>query len=298
MIGVAAASSMRSTGERAMGYLERMFGARSRTEATNHGIAKREYERVTVFKLSDDVIPNVCRDLSHLESEYNENDTNQKPFWVRSRDAAGGDVQLCIDPKKRRKGLTVEIASDLWLTGAACHVRYDKDNTLPLQRKRSKPVTALLAALRTSSAAAASLLVDRNLAERCRIKDAVGRPYDNVAVVLPHGASENDRGAPIAWGKLQPDVVNIDSWYCGMTALRIAATLGYGNVVGRLLNSGADPHFTTDALGKTQRTALHDIASADVARDEGTSARQRSMGSIVKWVRARERESARTLSCA
>ena len=284
MIGVAVVhAEVRSRGERAMGYLERMFGARSRTEATNHGIIKREYDRVTAFLLEDST--DVCRDLLRSENEYNANDAAQKPCWIRSRDVAGSDVQLLIDPTKRREGLTVEIATDLWLTGAACYFRYDKDNKLPLQREPSKPVTALLAALRTSSAAAANLLVDRNLAVRCRIKDAIGRSYDSVAVVLPRGASENQGGAPIAWAKCQPDVVNIDSRYCGMTALRVAAILSYGGVVSGLLDSGADPKFAADALAKTRRTALHDIASAAVSRDEGPSAHQRSMASLVKYAR-------------
>ena len=157
--------------------------------------------------------------------------------------------------------------------------------------------TALLAALCVGAPSVAELLISRQhafVAKPCDVKDSRSHAYEHAVIKLT--ASRGRRAslcAGFVWVARYPDVccVNDPCGPGGLTALRLAAALGLGDVVSLLLkcpsclvgaHSGTR-NRPTPLLGEMARalplgrTVFHDIARADVVRRTAEPGRRAEM---------------------
>ena len=148
--------------------------------------------------------------------------------------------------------------------------------------------TALLAALCADAPSIAEMLIMRQCALSCEVKDSRSHAYDHAAVKLT--ASRGRKAllsAGYVWAAQHPDVccVNDPCGPGGLTALRLAAALGLANLVGLLRDcpsclvgaysgtrSRPTPRLEVAVAALRERslpldrTVFHDIARADVVR--------------------------------
>ena len=146
---------------------------------------------------------------------------------------------------------------------------------------------------RARASSVAKLLARRNIKSECKVCDKYGHAYPHIVVKPPNrdGISVAGRGGYLLASK-QPDVCHVNAaGPGGRTAIRLAALLGFGDVVSVLLECGANVTAASgyekvraaDALLHPRTTVFHDIASADVPRDKAEQ-RKRQIASLNEFL--------------